>query len=70
MTSKLVKNHANSTCHISKNTKNAKMNTFKLQYLSLIHARNINFRSIRPIPNVQEPLGEIVLKTDFSDIEY
>ena len=49
---------------------NTMMNAFKLQYFSLIHARNINFRSIRPIPNVQEPLGEIVLKTDFSDIEY
>ena len=50
--------------------KRTKAECFKLQYFTLIHARNINFRPVRPIPNALGPLGEIVLKFDFSDIEY
>merc|ERR1711874_685950 len=70
ITPKLVKNHATSACHISQNAREPKMNASKLQYLSPTHARNINLRSARPIPNAQEPLGETVSKMDPSDIEY
>ena len=67
---KIVEKSSNFSMLYQENCMRSQTYILYLYYFSLIHARNIYFRSVRPFLSVHLPLKEIVLKNIFSDIEY